>query len=492
MRYRLFDVIFVLAFGAVSAYLASKVVYDRTQDTILYVMVIPIFFASFFRPKWMFLTLMALLAAASAGEVLLISNTPFNSFLVIIISAAIAYLGCEILHALGQERRRAEQALKASEERYHSLVENLPLGVYRNTPEPGGRFIMANKATMQIHGYASAEKFLETPVASLYINPSDRQRLSDKLVALGKITAEEVLLKRNDESPLWASITATAIKDASGNVKYFDGIIEDITQRRMAERTIIEQRMKMIASSRLSSLGVMARGVAHEINNPLAIISVGLEQLHEICSTEEKPYERGKAVVATIARNVDRIQRIVRGLRNLSRDTDHEPLGTRSIKELLDDALSLCRGRFRNNHIDLIEDDIPADLSIECRPVQISQAVMNLLCNAEEAVEQVPTKWIHVTCKDNGDHVELCIADSGHGVPDEFRDRIFEPFFSTKAIGKGTGLGLSVARGLVESHHGELLLLEDMPNTRFNILLPKKQPSSQFGVTNGAAVDDSD
>ena len=139
------------------------------------------------------------------------------------------------LEALKTNHERTKEALQESEERYSALIQNVPVGLYRNTPGPKGRFIMANPALLRMFGYDSLDEFLQTPVADLYWNPEERQVFSERLLAQEHVIAEEVQLKKRDGTLSWGAVTARAVRDDSGEVQYFDGMIEDITERKRAE-----------------------------------------------------------------------------------------------------------------------------------------------------------------------------------------------------------------------------------------------------------------
>jgi PAS domain S-box-containing protein/putative nucleotidyltransferase with HDIG domain len=133
------------------------------------------------------------------------------------------------------EEKRAQEALRASEEKYRTLAENLNVGVYRNTPGPRGKFIEANQALVRLFGFESKDELWALDVADLYRNPADRKRLSEKLNRFGFVKDEEVELKTKAGTPIIASVCAVAVREEDGKIKYFDGVIEDITERKQAE-----------------------------------------------------------------------------------------------------------------------------------------------------------------------------------------------------------------------------------------------------------------
>ena len=149
------------------------------------------------------------------------------------------------------DRKRAEEALRESEERYRALMHNIPVGIYRNTPGPKGQFLLANPAIARMFGCETVEEFLQCSVAELYADPSERRALSDKLLDRGELMGEELRLKRKDGTPIWGAVTARVRRDASGEIAWFDGMIEDITERKRAEEALREgeERYRMLVES---------------------------------------------------------------------------------------------------------------------------------------------------------------------------------------------------------------------------------------------------
>jgi len=146
------------------------------------------------------------------------------------------------------ERKKAEAALRESEARFRELVNDLPVGAYRNTPGKRGRFIMANRAMARIHGYDSVEEFLQIDVADLYANPADRESFSKKLISQGLVFQEPVNLRKKDGTTIWGAVTAHAVRDEEGRIQYFDGVLEDITDRMRAETELREAHRKLISA----------------------------------------------------------------------------------------------------------------------------------------------------------------------------------------------------------------------------------------------------
>lgn len=252
-------------------------------------------------------------------------------------------------------------------------------------------------------------------------------------------------------------------------------LLEQLTFSQKAEK-IVEDRTKeleiskiqLINSSKMASLGEMASGMAHEINNPLAIIQGKVQvvtmMLQDLHVKQPTVFEEINKIKTT----TDRIDKIVKGLRNFSRASNNDPFEPISLRKLMDETLDLCFEKFKAHGIDLKIKNVP-DVSILCRPSQISQVFINLLNNASDAIEELRQKWIEIDFKVEGNRVAIYITDSGTGIPPEIAQRIMEPFFTTKEVRKGTGLGLSIAKSIIETHHGVIWLDQKHTHTRFVI-----------------------
>ncbi len=463
---------------AVTVALATVVAHMFHLSDLMYAFLPPVLFASIAYRRRAYVLMYLVILAASLLVIFRLSPNVRGSLTTITTVSVVLIVMAETLHRSSRTRRRAEEALRESEARYRSLTESLPVGLFRNTLDTAGRFIMVNSAVVQMHGYSSAEELLKLPVSSLYRDPKDREKISKEILAKGRVERRELALKKKDGTPIWGLVTVRVVHDEKGNPAYFDGIVEDITARKQAEETIAEQRLKMEASARLSSLGAMASGMAHEVNNPLAIISVAVEQVNALLKAPVRNEHLMQRCIGSMTRNVSRIERIIRSLRNFSRDGADEPFTNHALSSLLEDALELCRERFQAHGIILGVKEVAPNLTMECRSTQIAQVIMNLLNNAQDAVEHTQEKWVRLEVRDEGDVAELRISDSGAGIPAELRERIFEPFFTTKEVGKGTGLGLSISRAIIEDHGGSFELDTRSQNTCFAIRLPKQQAAA--------------
>lgn len=239
-------------------------------------------------------------------------------------------------------------------------------------------------------------------------------------------------------------------------------------------RELEGSRMMAIESSRLASLGEMASGIAHEINNPLAIIKASSDQLASLSQRGELQAAAIQKKAETISRVADRIAKIISGLRSFSREGKSDPFEAVSVDTVVQETLDFCLARFKNNGIELIVEPLSADLKVHGRSVQMSQVLLNLLNNANDALKSAEIANPKITIRGirNSDFVEIHVIDNGPGIPQEIRSRIMQPFYTTKPVGKGTGLGLSISRSILDEHNGELILAQEAMPTCFIMRFP--------------------
>ena len=264
---------------------------------------------------------------------------------------------------------------------------------------------------------------------------------------------------------------------------------QDVTEERRQDAVIKAQQAAIVNSAKMSSLGEMAGGVAHEINNPLAIIHGLSESL--LRNLDKETYDRPKLVttVEKIKKTSQRIAKIVKGMKDFSRSSVQDPMDIVPVSALLEDTLEFCRERFRHHDVELRE-PASTDLQILGRSAQISQILLNLFNNAFDAVCELPERWIQIDVIDYGGDVMIKVTDSGNGIPSSVAEKIMDPFYTTKEVGKGTGLGLSIAKGLAESHNGQLFYMSGQKNTTFALSIPKAVPPGTGGSndTSGQAA----
>lgn len=246
-----------------------------------------------------------------------------------------------------------------------------------------------------------------------------------------------------------------------------------------SQLVVKEQEARMIESRKMATLGEMASSIAHEINNPLAIIAGNNVLIKRSLNEPSSELDVTKLLknVEKIEKTVNRVDKIIKGLRLFSRDGSLDQMNSASIDSLLEETLSLCQERFRTSGV-LLSYETDYHGEILCRGTQVSQVLINLLNNAYDAVIELEEKWVHLKIQQMQNELIISVIDSGFGIPSEIQNKILQPFFTTKELGRGTGLGLSISKGIIESHGGKLTIQTLEGHTCFVVKLPINQKAA--------------
>ena len=239
-----------------------------------------------------------------------------------------------------------------------------------------------------------------------------------------------------------------------------------------------DESTKLVNQSKLSSMGQMASSIAHEINNPLSVIRMNAEILLEYCQDaeqSEKILEKCRKIIST----ADRISGIIRALKSISASSVKPNFQWTKLSSVIDDVAELCANRFKMASVPL-EMDIAKirDMNFYIDAAQISQAVINLLNNSFDAIQNNPEKWVRLHGHVDNNNLSLMVTDSGKGIPDEILKDILNPFFSTKENHQGLGIGLNLVQSYAAFHEGSLSYTLVDGQTTFVLELPlsKIQP----------------
>ncbi len=245
--------------------------------------------------------------------------------------------------------------------------------------------------------------------------------------------------------------------------------LESVGQKQ--KEALLSKEKELQTEKRFSALGRMAGGLAHEVNNPMMIIHGNLEMLQMTLADAGGLDEASREILQQTFKASRRVTSIVRSLREFSRDGSTYPLSVENIGEVVDEVVGFCYSAINRHAVDVAIDVSSEFPLVACRRVDLSQVIINLVNNAAYAIKDLEERWIKIEADASPDRVELYFTDSGKGISEDIRDKIMEPFFSTKPVGEGTGLGLSVCKGLIESMNGSLYLDDSHENTRFVIAL---------------------
>ena len=242
---------------------------------------------------------------------------------------------------------------------------------------------------------------------------------------------------------------------------------------------LLKDQMRFNQTSRLSSLGEMAGSIAHEINNPMAIIHGNAYLIKSYAKTEPINAEEIHNLAEKIENTTKRISKIVKSLRAVARDGVNDPVDIIAVKDIIAEALNLCEAKLKNNKVFFSVSSFNSNLTIQTRPVQVIQALINLISNSQYAIAEQENKWIRIDVAEVGQNVLIKVIDSGFGIDPMIQEKIMQPFFTTKPVGQGTGLGLSISKSMIEANEGELYLDTKNNNTCFVIQIPKTQSANQ-------------
>lgn len=272
----------------------------------------------------------------------------------------------------------------------------------------------------------------------------------------------------------WIQCKSIPRKQDNGDIKWY-GIAIDFTDQFKTARELDNQKARSAASAKMAALGEMASSVAHEVNTPLTVIKLRTEQA--LAAVKEGKLDQKKLTenLEKMSTMTDRVAKIIKSLRHFAREGSADDKVISSLQTIISETLDLCQSRFANSEIPLKIPQIDGELRIDCRSVQISQVILNILSNSFDAVQSLEEKWVEMDVVENATAITISITDSGKGIPEPIAQKLMTPFFTTKEVGKGTGLGLSLSKGIIEEHGGKIYLDTHCPNTRFVIELPKKQ-----------------
>lgn len=427
--------------------------------------------------------------------------------------------------------------LKEAEEEVRKLsraVEQSPNSIV--ITDTDGRITYVNPKFSQVTGYSSAEALGENPrILKSGELPAEGYKELWETIRSGREWRGEFHNRKKNGELFWESASISAIKDQDGKVTHFIAVKEDITARKLQERELQKSRAELLVKNekmkhllasvetskkelegmyaelqaaqaqmlqreKMASIGQLAAGVAHEINNPIGFITSNLGTLDKYVGRMIEYIQAQEGALSSIAPpdvvesitgrrktlkidyvvddsrklilesldGTERVRKIVQNLKSFSR-VDEAEYKHANINECLESTLNIVWNELKYKATVTREfGELP---ETRCFPQQLNQVFMNLLVNAAHAINQQGA--ITIRSWSEGTDIFVAISDTGSGIPDDIRDRIFEPFFTTKEVGKGTGLGLSISYDIVRKHGGEILVASELgKGTTFTVRLP--------------------
>ncbi|MGD9364088.1 MAG: response regulator [Desulfobacteraceae bacterium] len=377
-----------------------------------------------------------------------------------------------------EERRQMADALQKSEAQLRSLQDNIPIGLFRRTID--GRFLFANPKMVSIFGYDSQDEMMNVPICRLYDHPEQYDYMMDWFKASDNIQRLELRFKRQDGTPIWGAVHLNRTVDQKTGTAYIDGALIDITDRKKIEDEKHKLETQLRQAHKMEALGTLAGGIAHDFNNILYAIIGYCELALEDAITDTSQQDNLQQAIA----GAQRAAELVRQILTFARQTEikKHPL---NLTNIVKESRNLMRATLPTN-IE-IRTELDANPTVLADPTQVHQIIVNLCTNASHAMRDsggvltIALSMIDITpgnapCETSlkeGHYALLKVADSGHGMSAETLERIFDPYFTTKAQGEGSGMGLSVVQGIVRSLNGAVCVDSVVgQGSTFNIYLP--------------------
>ncbi len=367
-------------------------------------------------------------------------------------------IGHMVSMALGdRERDLASKALQRSESRMRTLIEHLPDAIFVLRE---GCFVFVNAAFAAYLGYADPEDVIGRELLDV-VHPEDVQ--DGRAIGAGSPRPRKVRMLKHDREIVFAEVAGLAL--------VWDGepatvaIARDLTERNRLEA-------QLLLADRMASVGTLAAGVAHEINNPLGYVLGNLNALASGLSADALPPDLKQALADSV-HGAKRVRDIVQDLQTFSRGDSGRRSAPIDVLRVMDVSIRMAHSAVK--HRARLERDYRQVPAVEGTESRLGQVFLNLIVNAAQAMPERPVdeNEIHARVTTDGDWVVIEVRDNGAGMPDEVRKRIFDPFYTTKPIGEGTGLGLSICHSIVTSMNGTIEV-ESVPGlgTTFRVRLP--------------------
>jgi len=428
-----------------------------------------------------------------------------------------------VLHDI-TERKRAEEALRESEERFRTIFENAVIGLYRTTSD--GCILMANSALLRMLGYSSFEELAQRNLEeSGYYQRGQRSAFKQRIESEGKIIGLESIWSKRNGEPLFVRENATVVRDEAGTPLYYEGTVEDITERKQAEESLrrlneeLEQRVeartaelkvanralqesletlrraqdRLVQAEKMSALGNLVAGVAHEINTPVGIGVTAASYLEQTSREIAQRHQEGVMTpsdmenylkIATkssgmILGNLRRAANLIHSFKQVAVDQTTNEKRKFNLKEYIDEILLSLHPKLKKTRHSVTV-LCPEDLELHSYPGAFSQITANFVINSLiHGFEHKAQGEILLEVTRENDTLQLRYSDNGKGISEEERSRIFEPFYTSKRGQGGTGLGLHIVYNLVTQRLNGHIECKSTPGegTIFTIQMPIEEGS---------------
>ena len=382
------------------------------------------------------------------------------------------------LEAAETERKQAEDTLRESEEKYRTLSEQSKDAIFITTRK--GELSYINQSFLDLFGYTRKE-IINLKAQETYVNPNDRSMFRQEIEQNRSVRDFEVKLRKKDGTEMHCLITATVRRANDGSIVGYQGIIRDITEKKLFEAQLLQ-------GQKMEAIGTLAGGIAHNFNNLLMSIQGNASLMLLETDPKHPHYERLKNIEKSVQSGSKLTNQLLGYARGGRYEVKHISLN-QIVKET-SDTFETTRKDIR------VHQDLDKDLSgIKADQGQIEQVLLNLYVNAADAMPQGGDLFLHTTnvthedMKERpytpkpGNYALLTVRDTGVGMDKKTMDRIFDPFFTTKGLAKGTGLGLASVYGIIKAHSGYIDVESKKGQARPPRLSPAERDDGGQGTT---------
>ncbi len=377
-------------------------------------------------------------------------------------------LGYEGINIDISDRKRMERELKEANDFLTNLIESSVDGIIVTNMK--GDIIMFNKGAENILGYQREEVVNKMPIRNIY-PPGVAKEVMDKLRSpdfggIGKLTSFPIIHRRKNGELIEGDLSASLIYNEQGKEIASVGIFKDLRERLRIERELREMQQALLQSEKLAAMGRLTSQIAHELNNPI----YGIMNTLELLKTEIPPESKRRRILELSLSETQRLAEMLRNMLSFSKP-EEEKKKPINMNDLIEGILLVMEKQMKESNIKVetcLDSTLP---EIMASTNQMRQVMLNMFKNAKEAMLKGGTLNVRTGKEDN--KILIQIQDTGVGIPEDLRNKIFEAFFTTKQKVKGVGLGLSVCYGIIKDHGGEIKVeSEEEKGTTFIISLP--------------------
>jgi len=367
------------------------------------------------------------------------------------------------------ERKTMERKIKEAHQFLSNLIESSLDCVVVTDME--GNILIFNNGAEELLGYKAEEVIGKMNIKNLYL-PGVAKEVMEKMRSrdyggVGRLKSFPMVQKNRWGEVIEGSLSASIIYDDKGEAIATVGIFTDLRPRLAMERQLRDTQQQLLHSEKLAAMGRLTSQIAHELNNPI----YGIMNTLELLKTEIPPDSKRRRILDMSLSETQRLSEMLRNMLSFSKPQGEERREI-NINKLIEDILLILEKQLWEANIKVKSNLSPEIPYIIASPNQIRQVILNIIANAKDAMPKGGV--LTVETNSERDHIIITINDTGIGIPEEIKDKIFDAFFTTKHEVKGVGLGLSVCYGIIKEHKGDIRVKSEInKGSTFSIILPK-------------------